>query len=128
MADLMRLLFIGDVVGPAGMAVIRSRVPSLRSDLHLDAVIANGENSADNGMGVTPETAKALLQVVDMVTLGDHTFDQEGIGPYLDQESRIIRPLNFAKALPGRGYSTFTVSGARIGVINLLGSLFMRPE
>jgi metallophosphoesterase (TIGR00282 family) len=128
MGDLLRLLFIGDVVGPAGVAVIQSHVPTLRADLHLDAVIANGENSADNGMGVTAETARALLQQVDIVTLGDHTFDQEGIGPYLDQESRIIRPLNFAKPMPGRGYGSFTVSGTPIGIINLLGSLFMRPE
>ena len=127
MSALLRLLFIGDVVGPAGRSAIAEYVPALRADLNVDAVIANGENSADNGFGVTSETAEALLQVVDFVTLGDHAFDQEGIGSYLDGEPRIIRPLNFEQPMAGHGSAILTVRDVRVGVLNLLGRLFMRP-
>ena len=127
MSGLLRLLFIGDVVGPAGRTTIELYVPGLRRDLQLDAVIANGENSADIGMGATAENAETLLQSVDFLTLGDHAFDQEDIGPLLDRDSRVIRPINFEHPMPGRGYATLTVAGTRIGIINVLGRLFMRP-
>jgi 2',3'-cyclic-nucleotide 2'-phosphodiesterase len=127
MDRLIRLLFVGDVVGPAGRFAVTSFVPTLRQDLALDAVIVNGENSADNGFGVTAETAQALLRVADFVTLGDHAFDQKDIGPYLDQEPRIIRPLNFDQPVPGQGFGILTIEDIRIGILNLLGRLFMRP-
>jgi len=122
-----RLLFIGDVVGPAGRAAVQALVPELRRELALDAVIANGENSADGGFGATPQTVATLLAVVDFVTLGDHAFDRKEIGPTLDGEPRIIRPLNFEGEHAGRGYATFEAAGVRVGVANLLGKLFMRP-
>ena len=128
MADVVRLLFVGDVVGPTGCAALASLVPGLRRELRLDVVVANGENSAPNGFGVTQASAEALLAVVDFLTLGDHAFDQEGIGPYLDSEPRIIRPANFEGTVPGRGWSLWTApSGVRIGLVNLLGRVFMRP-
>jgi metallophosphoesterase (TIGR00282 family) len=101
--------------------------PALRRDLALDAIIVNGENSADNGFGVTVESAQELLGVADFVTLGDHAFDQKDIGQFLDEEPRIIRPLNFEQAVPGRGFGIVTVQDVRIGILNLLGRLFMRP-
>ncbi len=76
----LRLLFIGDVIGPTGRAVVARCVPALRHDLNLDAVIANGENAADSGFGVTEEIARTLLEAVDFITLGDHAFDQPSIG------------------------------------------------
>ena len=123
-----RLLFIGDVIGPVGCAAVQALVPDLRRELRLDAVIANGENSADSGFGITAHTAAALLSVVDIVTLGDHAFDQEGMETLLGQEPRIIRPVNFEASLPGRGWGLFEIAGARVGVINVLGQLFMRPK
>src|SRR5215472_17372301 len=123
MNSLLRLLFIGDVVGPAGRSAIERYVPDLRHDLNLDAVIANGENSADNGMGATTQNAETLLQSVDFLTLGDHAFDQEDIGPLLDTDPRIVRPINFEQPMPGRGYATLTVAGVRIGIVNVLGRL-----
>ncbi len=127
MDRIMRLLFIGDVVGPAGRTAIQTFVPELRRNLALDAVIANGENSADNGFGATAETAELLLSVVDFVTLGDHAFDQESINPVLEREPRLIRPINFEKPMPWRGWNTLMVAGVRVGILNLLGRLFMRP-
>ena len=123
-----RLLFIGDVIGPVGRAAILALVPGLRRDLALDAVIANGENSADNAFGITAQIAESLLSVVDFLTLGDHAFDQAEIGPFLDREPRIIRPANFADPQPGRGWGVFEAAGVRVGVVNLLGKVFMRPR
>lgn len=127
MRETLRLLFIGDVVGPAGRDAIQRFVPELRQALRLDAVIVNGENSADNGFGVTDQTAADLLSVCDFVTLGDHSFDQPSIGAFLDREPRIIRPANWEGEVAGRGWGSFEVAGVRIGVLNLVGKLFMRP-
>jgi metallophosphoesterase (TIGR00282 family) len=123
-----RLLFIGDVIGPVGRAAIQHIVPMLRQELALDAVIANGENAADNGFGITAPIAETLLSVVDFLTLGDHAFDQEGTGPLLEREPRIIRPANFETPQPGRGWGIFVAAGMRVGVANLLGKVLMRPR
>lgn len=128
MEKVFRLLFIGDVVGPTGCAAVQALIPDLRRELRLDAVIVNGENSAQSGFGITEQTAEVLLSVADFVTLGDHAFDQEEVGEFLNRELRIIRPANFDASLPGRGWGTFEVEGVRVGVVNVLGRLFMRPK
>jgi 2',3'-cyclic-nucleotide 2'-phosphodiesterase len=123
-----RLLFIGDVILPPSCSALQALVPALRRELRLDAVIANGENSAPGGFGITDQTAAALLSVVDFVTLGDHAFDQPDTGELLEREPRIVRPANFEEQKPGRGWGVFEVAGVRVGVANLLGQLFMRPK
>lgn len=123
----LRLLFVGDVVGTLGCEAARGLIPALRRELELDAVIVNGENSAPNGFGITEQTAELLLSVADFVTLGDHAFDQSEIGPLLDREPRIIRPANWEGERPGRGWGTFEATGTLVGVVNLLGKVFMRP-
>jgi metallophosphoesterase (TIGR00282 family) len=128
MKQPFRLLFIGDIIGPTGRAAVESLVPGLRKELQLDVVIANAENSADNGFGTTPEIATALLSVVDFLTLGDHAFDRDEISPFLEQDSRIIRPANFETPMPGRGWGIFEAAGVQVGVVNLLGKVFMRPR
>lgn len=128
MQNPFRLLFIGDVIGPVGRAAIERLVPGLRQELALDAVIANGENAADNGFGITVAIAETLLEVVDFLTLGDHAFDQAEIGPFLEREPRIIRPANFEAPQPGRGWGVFEAAGMRVGVANLLGKVLMRPR
>jgi metallophosphoesterase (TIGR00282 family) len=127
MSAVLRLLFIGDVVGPTGRATIARLVPELRHDLRLDAVIVNGENSADEGFGITPSTMGELLQVADFITLGDHAFDRDEIAPVLESEPRIIRPANMGDGRPGCGWGTFDAAGVRIGVVNLMGRVFMQP-
>jgi 2',3'-cyclic-nucleotide 2'-phosphodiesterase len=119
-----RLLFIGDVVGEAGCAAVRALVPTLRRELELDVVVANGENSAPGGRGVTAKSGSALLSVVDFLTLGNHAFDAEK--EYVDREPRVIRPANLGGDLPGRGWGTFEVGGVRVGVANVQGRVFMR--
>ncbi len=127
MKQPFRLLFIGDIVGPTGCAAVKELVPKLRKDLCLGAVIANAENSAEHGFGTTPEVAIALLSVLDFLTLGDHAFDLATLTPFLDADARIIRPANFERPIAGRGWGLFEATGVRVGVLNLMGRVFMRP-
>jgi 2',3'-cyclic-nucleotide 2'-phosphodiesterase len=121
-----RLLFIGDVVGEAGCAAVRTLVPTLRHELEFDAVVANGENSAPGGRGITPESGSELLSVVDFLTLGNHAFDAGGAGKFLQWEKRIIRPANLETDSPGHGWGTFEAGGVRVGVVNVQGRVFMK--
>lgn len=126
-AHSLRVLVVGDVVGPTGREAVELFVPALRSELHLDVVIINGENSADNGLGITPVSAEHLLRFADFLTLGDHAHDQPEIGPTLESDPRIIRPANMDPALPGRGWGVVEIGERRLGIVNLMGTVFMRP-
>ena len=119
----LRLLFVGDVIGEAGVEAVRGLVPDLRGRLGLDAVVANGENSAPDGRGITSKSATALLSVVDCVTLGNHAYDAET--GFLDREPRVVRPANLEEGSPGRGWRTFGANGATVGVVNVLGRVFI---
>ena len=123
-----RLLFIGDVMGEVGCAAVQALVPALRRELELDAVVANAENSAPSGRGITPDSGLALLSVADFLTLGNHSFDTEGAEEFLDREPRVIRPANVDKSLPGRGWGTFQANGLCVGVANVQGRVFMRQN
>ncbi|PTQ75485.1 hypothetical protein C8N42_10121 [Celeribacter persicus] len=127
MADAMKILFLGDIVGSAGRKAVMERVPQLRKDWGLDFVVVNGEN-ATNGMGLSGDHAKELLEAeVDCLTLGDHAFDQKDMMQFCERETRIIRPINFAKAAPGRGVRIFEDRrGRRILVAQILGQVFMK--
>ena len=120
-----RLLFVGDVVGPSGVAAALDLVPKLRDELALDAVVANAENSAPTGRGITPQSGAALLETVDFLTLGNHAFDAEGHGGFLENEPRVVRPANFDGRHPGRGWGTFRADGVTVGVANVLGKVFI---
>ncbi|MFS4580303.1 TIGR00282 family metallophosphoesterase [Phaeobacter sp. C3_T13_0] len=123
----MRLLFLGDVMGRAGRKAISEHLPQLRKDWRLDFVVVNGEN-ASNGMGLNGEHAKALLDAgADCLTLGDHAFDQKDMLQAIEKDQRIIRPLNFAKNAPGRGFRLFNAPGGRkVLVVQALGQVFMK--
>ncbi|MBT6096910.1 MAG: metallophosphoesterase, partial [Marinovum sp.] len=123
----MKLLFLGDVMGRAGRAAVSEHLGRLRAELRLDIVIVNGEN-ATSGLGLSPDHAKGLLQAgADCITLGDHAFDQKDMLSFIEQEPRIIRPLNFAKSAPGRGvYIASDARGRRVLVTQVLGQVFMK--
>jgi metallophosphoesterase (TIGR00282 family) len=123
----MRLLFLGDVMGRAGRRAITENLPRLRADWRLDFVVVNGEN-ATGGMGLSGEHAKALLDAgADCVTLGDHAFDQKDMFQFIESEPRILRPINYAKAAPGRGHRLFNAPGGRkVLVAQVLGQVFMK--
>jgi metallophosphoesterase (TIGR00282 family) len=116
------------VNGRPGRRAVEERVPGLREELGLDFVIANGENAAE-GLGITPKISDALLAAgVDVITLGNHVWRRREIIPYLSGTDRVIRPANLAASSPGRGSTVVAArDGTRVGVINLLGDLFMSP-
>ena len=123
----MRCLFLGDVMGRAGRQAIQEHLQTLRRDWKLDFVVVNGEN-ASNGAGLTGEHAQLLLEAgADCLTLGDHAFDKKDMLQAIEGESRIIRPINFAKGAPGRGHRLFTdARGRKILVLQVLGQVFMK--
>ncbi|MDG1116529.1 MAG: TIGR00282 family metallophosphoesterase [Flavimaricola sp.] len=123
----MRLLFLGDVMGRSGRAAISAELPRLRADWRLDFVVVNGEN-ATSGAGLSPAHAKDLLAAgADVLTLGDHAFDQKDMLQFVETEPRIIRPLNYSKAAPGKGARVFDAPGGRkVLVAQVLGQVFMK--
>ncbi len=123
----MRLLFLGDVVGRAGRREVTERLPKLREAWGLDFVVVNGEN-ATNGIGLSPEHARALFAAgADCVTLGDHAFDQKEMLSAIDGEPRLLRPINFAKVAPGKGWRLYTLAdGRKVVVAQVLGQVFMK--
>jgi len=126
---LFQIMFVGDIVGSSGRRAAAHLVPKLRSAHRLDLVIANGENSA-HGFGLTPSTAREIFNSeVDLITGGNHTFDKkEVVQAFEDFPGRILRPANFPPNTPGRGSTVIrTKSGESVGVINLMGRVFMDP-
>ncbi len=123
----MKLLFLGDVMGRSGRAALTSQLPSLREDWRLDFVVVNGEN-ASNGVGLTAAHAKLLLDAgADCVTLGDHAFDQKEMLQFIETEPRILRPINYAKSAPGKGFRVYEARGGRkVLVAQVLGQVFMK--
>ena len=123
----MRILFLGDVMGRAGRTAVVDRLAGLRADWRLDFVVVNGEN-ASNGAGLTAAHAKLLLDAgADCLTLGDHAFDQKDMMQFIDTEPRILRPINYAKTAPGKGFRVFDAPGGRkILVAQVLGQVFMK--
>ena len=123
----MRLLFLGDVVGRAGRAAVAAWLPGLRADWRLDFVVVNGEN-ATGGIGLSAEHARGLLAAgADVVTLGDHAFDQKDMMSFIETEPRILRPLNYARTAPGHGARVFQAPGGRkVLVAQVLGQVFMK--
>jgi len=125
MSKPARILFAGDIVGGIGRRTLLTLLPSLRERLRPDFVVVNGENSA-GGLGITPKIADQLFAAgVDVITLGNHTYRQRDIYPYLDAEERILRPANFLRSQPGHGWCVVAKDGVRLGVVSLSGNLYM---
>ncbi|UWQ20672.1 TIGR00282 family metallophosphoesterase [Jannaschia sp. W003] len=121
----MRILFLGDVMGRAGRTALTAGLPALRAELRLDAVVVNAEN-ASSGRGLNAAQAKAILESgADAITLGDHAFDQRDMMQFIETEPRVICPLNYAKAAPGRGARVLEIAGRRLLVAQVLGQVFM---
>ena len=131
----MKLLFIGDIVGQPGRRAVAELLPKLRQQHALDFVIANGENSA-GGSGITPKTAEEIFSAgVDVITTGDHLWDQKEVIELLQNEKRFLRPLNYPPGTPGQGSAIFEVQSLKskgqspilIAVLNVQGRTFMPP-
>jgi metallophosphoesterase (TIGR00282 family) len=116
------------VNGQPGLRAVEERLPGLREELDVDFCVVNGENVAD-GVGITPKLADKLLAAgADVLTLGNHTWRRREIIPYLSGSDRLIRPANLSAQSPGKGLTVAPArDGTLVGVINLLGDLFMQP-
>src|SRR4029077_18240784 len=124
----MRILFIGDIFGKPGREIVRRAVPALIERESLDLVIANVENSAA-GFGVTGDIADVILGYgVDVMTSGNHIWDKKEILEYTPRQPKLLRPANFPAGVPGRGsVLARTRTGEPVGVVNLMGRIFMAP-
>jgi len=123
----MRILFLGDIVGPPGVALVRKALPDVVTREKIDIVIANAENGS-NGTGLNPNTYKKLRQSgIDLVTMGDHVYKKQEIIPLMKEDERICRPANFPAEAPGREYVlTAAADGTMVAAFSVLGRTFMR--
>jgi 2',3'-cyclic-nucleotide 2'-phosphodiesterase len=120
------ILFVGDLVGGLGRRTLLALLPELRERHHPTFVVVNAENVA-GGLGITPKIADELLAAgVDVITLGNHAYHRKEIYPYLDAQERIVRPANYLRSQPGRGFTIVERDGVRLGVVNLSGNLYLR--
>ena len=121
----MRILFLGDIVGRSARACVIKKMPDIRRDYSLDFVIVNGENAA-GGFGITEDICEKLFSSgVDCITTGNHVWDQRELLKYIDNEDRLLRPINFPSETPGKGLNIFPNQFGRILVVNVMGRLFM---
>ena len=125
----MRILLLGDVCGPAGMQIIKLQLKKIIKDKKIDFTIANGENAAENGKGITKNNFVELIESgVDVVTSGNHIWDQKEILEIIDKETNLIRPANLLEGQPGKGYGIYEIKNKKIAVINLIGNVFMKKS
>jgi 2',3'-cyclic-nucleotide 2'-phosphodiesterase len=124
----VRILFIGDIVGRSGRAIVLDRLPRLIRDWRLDCVIVNGENAA-GGFGITEAIYHDLVDAgADAITLGNHSWDQKEALVFIARAPRLIRPLNYPTGTPGRGTAMIEAkNGAQVLVVNAMGRVFMDP-
>lgn len=124
----MKLLFCGDIVGRAGRDAVLKHLPLVRREFGVDAAVVSGDN-ASGGFGITPATARdLLLGGADIVTGGDHVWDQKEIIPFLEQERRLLRPANLPDGAPGAGFALVDVAGKKLLVVHLLGQVFHKEH
>ena len=124
---MLRILFLGDIVGEPGRNAVIARLPELKEKHALDFVIVNGENAA-GGRGITGKITIDLLRAgVSVVTSGDHIWDQKEIVAFLNLEPRLLRPVNYPNGAPGTGSIVLETAKGKIGVINIQARTFMQP-
>ncbi len=124
----MRILFLGDVVGISGCLKINNDLLDQIKINGIDFVIVNGENADDTGVGLTEEICKKFFKNgVNVITTGNHVWDQKNIMNFIDKENRLLRPKNLFEPAPGKGFEIYeTEKNLRIGVLNLMGNVFMK--
>ena len=124
----MKILFLGDVVGPSGCKSVQRYLPQIVKKNDIEFVILNGENAADAGVGITKKITENLFNAgVDVITTGNHVWDQKETMEHIATEKRLLRPENLVNGSPGRGYDIYnTTSNIKIAVLNLMGNVFMK--
>ena len=125
----MNFLILGDVMGAAGRKVLSDNLPNLIKSKNIDFVIVNGENASNDGKGITQEIAEEFFKIgVDVITSGNHIWDKKETTNFIEKEKRLLRPANLVKGSPGRGFEIYLSRDKKykIGVVNLMGNVFMR--
>ena len=125
----MNLLILGDIMGASGRKVLYDKLPELVKKNKIDFVIVNGENASDDGRGITQEIAEEFFKIgVDVITSGNHIWDKKETIDFIERENRLLRPANLVNGSPGKGYRIYSSKDKKfkIGVINLMGNVFMR--
>lgn len=123
----MKILHIGDINGAPGRQAFHKIAVPMKQRGEVDALVVNGENAAA-GRGISPALTTELLDAgADVVTLGDHAWDQKELAPFIDLEPRLIRPLNFAPGVPGKGWVRINTPAGSLSVVQVIGRVFMHP-
>ncbi len=125
----MNLLILGDVMGAAGRKILSKTLPDLIKRKKIDFVVVNGENSSDDGKGITQDITEEFFKIgVNVITSGNHIWDKKETADFIEKEKRLLRPANLADGSPGKGYEIYLSKDEKykIGVINLMGNVFMR--
>jgi hypothetical protein len=124
---MLRLLFLGDIIGEPGRRAVIDTVPVWKRERAIDFVVVNGENSA-GGRGITPRITIDLLRAgVAVITTGDHVWDQKDLASFIDTEPRLLRPINYPEGVPGQGTIVLDTPKGKVGVISVQGRTFMQP-
>ena len=125
----MNILLLGDVMGPAGKKAVKKFLPKLIKEKKLDFVVINGENADNTGLGITENDAEQLFKLgADVITTGNHVWDQKETAEYINREQRLLRPENLSEGSPGKGFGIFysKKNDKKVAVINLMGNIFMK--
>ena len=124
----MKIFFLGDIVGKSGRLALIKNLKDLIDKKKIDFVVANGENSADQGVGITEEISNDLFNSgVDVITTGNHVWDQKETINHIEKEKRLLRPENLTTNSPGKGFGIYkSKNGFKVGVLNLMGNVFMK--
>ena len=124
----MKIFFLGDIVGRSGRLTVIKNLKDILKKKKIDFVIVNGENAADQGVGITEEISNDLFNSgVDVITTGNHVWDQKETIDYIERETRLLRPENLSNNSPGKGFGIYeSKNGFKVGVLNLMGNVFMK--
>ena len=124
----MKILFLGDIIGLSGCKAVTQNLPTIIKKKNIDFVIVNGENAAENGLGITNKIAIELFNSgVNVITSGNHIWEQKETLNFIKKEDRLLRPYNSYSPIPGKGFNIYNVNnGFKIGVLNLMGNIFMK--
>ena len=124
----MNILILGDVFGPPGMKAVKEKLPSLIKKRKIDFVVINGENAADTGVGITKKNTEEFFNAgADVITSGNHIWDEKETMEFINSEKRLLRPENLIKGSPGKGFGIFnSKNNKKVAVVNLMGNIFMK--
>ena len=124
----MKIFFLGDIVGKSGRVAVIDNLKNIIKEKKIDFVIVNGENAADQGVGITEDISNDLFKCgVDVITTGNHVWDQKETITHIEKETRLLRPENLSNNSPGKGFGIYqSKNGFKVGVLNLMGNVFMK--